>query len=159
MYTSPGHFATQLLPTCDCPFGIVRLTFGRITWATVFAPFAHLSWPFCGFAHLPLRHCPFAYSPPCHRPLATAHLRLSMCPCPCAIAHLPSFPSQMAIMYLRSHNCIFGIARLFTYHCLCGAAHLPCCTVAIRHLPPPIGGPPVLICHRLRASAQSPSPI
>ena len=65
----------------------------------------------------------------------------------------------MAILCLRSHNYIFGIARLFTYHCLCGAAHLPCCTVAIRHLPPPIGGPPVLICHRLRASAQSPSPV
>ena len=65
----------------------------------------------------------------------------------------------MAILCLRSHNYIFGIARLFTYHCLCGAAHLPCCAVAIRHLPPPIGGLPVLICHRLRASAQSSSPI
>ena len=153
MYTSPGHFATQLLPTCDCPFGIVRLTFGRITWATVFALFAHGSWPFCRFAHLSLRHCPFAYSPPCHGPLATAHLRLPMYPCPCAIAHLPSPPSQLAIMNLRSHNYIFGIALFFTYHCLHGVAHLHSCAVAVRHLPPPIGGLPVLICDRLRVGA------
>ena len=100
------------MPAHDCPFGIALLTFGRISYANLFLPSAHSSWPFCrgSFVYLP--------SLICHSPLTRAPVQLRICPN--SLAKWPFCACAATITYLALRVC--SLITAF--------AGLPICLVA-----------------------------